>query len=73
MKIVALRVPEEIKKRMKEVPEDWSEYLRKAIEMRIHREEQKKVLQEIKALLKKIPKSPEGTAARSIREDRNSG
>jgi hypothetical protein len=41
--------------------------------MRIHREEQKKVLQEVKALIKKIPKSPEGTAAKSIREDRNSG
>lgn len=73
MKIVAVRVPEEIKKRMKEVPEDWSEYLRKTIEMRIHQEEQKKILQEVKTLLKKIPKSPEGTAAKSIREDRNSG
>ncbi|MEW6214457.1 MAG: hypothetical protein AB1478_04520 [Nitrospirota bacterium] len=73
MKIVAVRVPEEIKKKMKDTPVDWSEYLRQAIEMRIHQEEQKKVLQEVKALLKKIPKSPKGTAARSIREDRDSG
>ncbi|MDP2167892.1 MAG: hypothetical protein Q8J64_06135 [Thermodesulfovibrionales bacterium] len=73
MKIVALRVPEDIKKRMKEVPEDWSDYLRKAIEDRINMEDRKRLLTEVKALLKNVPKAPKGTAAKIIREMRNRG
>ena len=73
MKIVAVRVPEEIKKRMKEVPEDWSEYLRKAIEDRIQREKNKKALEDLKKLWKRMPKTPKGFGAKSVREDRDSG
>lgn len=72
MKIVAVRVPEEIKKKMKDVPEDWSEYIRKAIEERIYIEERKKILREVKRLLKNVPKAPKGTAAKLIREMRDS-
>lgn len=73
MKIVAVRVPEEIKKQMKEVPEDWSEFLRKAIEDRIHREKNKKVLDDLKKLWKRMPKTPRGFGAKSVREGRDSG
>ncbi|MBI5025427.1 MAG: hypothetical protein HZC12_01610 [Nitrospirae bacterium] len=73
MKIVAVRVPEEIKKKMKEVPEDWSDYLRKAIEDRINMEERKRLVKEIKELLKDVPRAPRGTAAKIIREIRDSG
>lgn len=73
MKIVAVRVPEEIKKKMKDVPEDWSGYLRRAIEDRINMEERKRILREVKELLKDIPKAPKGTAAKLIREIRDSG
>jgi chemotaxis regulatin CheY-phosphate phosphatase CheZ len=72
MKIVAVRVPEEIKKKMKEVPVDWSEYIRKAIEDRIDIEERKRILREVKELLKDVPKAPKGTAAKLIRETRDS-
>lgn len=73
MKIVAVRVPEEIKKKMKEVPEDWSEYIRKAIEDRIEREKNKNILRDLKKLWKNMPKTPKGFSAKSIREDRDSG
>jgi chemotaxis regulatin CheY-phosphate phosphatase CheZ len=73
MKIVAVRVPEEIKKKMKEIPEDWSEYIRKAIEERIDIEERKRILRDVKELLKDVPKAPKGTAAKLIREMRGSG
>ncbi len=73
MKIVAVRVPEETKKKMKEIPEDWSEYIRKAIEDRIAREKNKKILKDVKKLWKGMPKTPKGTAARLIREFRDSG
>jgi len=72
MKIVAVRVPEEIKKKMKDVPEDWSGYIRKAIEERINIEERKRILREVKKLLKDVPKAPKGTAAKLIREMRDS-
>jgi len=72
MKIVAIRVPEEIKKKMKEVPVDWSEYLRKVIEERIEQEKNKEILKNLKKLWKAIPKTPEGFSARSVREDRDS-
>jgi chemotaxis regulatin CheY-phosphate phosphatase CheZ len=72
MKIVAVRVPEEIKKKMKDVPEDWSGYIRKAIEDRIDIEERKRILRDVKELLKDVPKAPKGTAAKLIREMRDS-
>lgn len=73
MKIVAVRVPEEIKKKMREIPEDWSGYLRKAIEDRIDLEKNKKILQDLRKLWKGMPKTPKGFSAKSIREDRDSG
>jgi predicted DNA-binding protein len=73
MKIVAIRVPEETKKKMKEVPEDWSDYLRKVIEERVNMEERKRLLREIRELLKDVPKARKGTAAKIIREIRDSG
>jgi hypothetical protein len=73
MKIVAVRVPEEIKKKMKEVPEDWSKFLRHAIEDRIQKEEQKKILKDIDRIMAGIPRPPRGTGAKSIREDRDRG
>jgi predicted DNA-binding protein len=73
MKIVAVRVPEEIKKRMKEVPEDWSKYLRDAIEDRIRKEDQKKLVKRIDRIMSGVPRPPKGTGAKSIREDRDRG
>jgi predicted DNA-binding protein len=73
VKIVAVRVPEETKKKMKDIPEDWSGYLRKAIEERINIEERKRLLKEVKKLLKGVPRAPKGTAAKIIREMRDSG
>ncbi len=73
MKIVAVRVPEDTKKKMKEINEDWSGYLRQAIEERIEREKNKKILQDLRQLWKGMPKTPKGFSAKSVREDRDSG
>jgi hypothetical protein len=73
MKIVAVRVPEETKKKMKDIPEDWSRYLRGAIEERIRQEKNKKVLADLKRLWKRMPRTPTGFSARSVREDRDRG
>lgn len=71
MKIVAVRVPEETKKKMKHIAEDWSKYLRGAIEERIRQEENKEVLADLRRLWKRMPKTPSGFGARSVREDRD--
>jgi hypothetical protein len=73
MKIVAVRVPEETKKKMKEIPEDWSAYLRHAIEDRIMQERNRKTLEDLRKLWKRMPKTPKGFGARSVREDRDRG
>ena len=73
MKIVAVRVPEDIKKKMKEVREDWSGYLRALIEDRIQKEEQKKLLKRLDKIMSRVPRPPRGTGAKSIREDRDRG
>ena len=73
MKIVAVRVPEDTKKKMKEIHEDWSGYLRKVIVDRIQQEKNKNTLEDLKKLWKKMPKTPKGFGAKSVREDRDSG
>lgn len=71
MKIVAVRVPDEIKKKMKDVPEDWSEYLRNAIRARLKKEDQKKLLKRVDRIMNGVPRPPKGTGLKSIREDRD--
>lgn len=71
MKIVEVSVPEETKNKMKKIPEDWSNYLRLAIEARIVHEKNKMVLEELKKLWKQMPKTPKCCARRSVREDRD--
>ncbi|MEK6680337.1 MAG: hypothetical protein AABY79_00030 [Nitrospirota bacterium] len=73
MKIVAVRVPEDIKKKMKDIPEDWSRYIRNAIEERIHKEEQKRLLKQLYKITRPFPSPQRGTGAKSIREDRDRG
>jgi len=73
MKIVAVRVPEEMKEKMKAVSEDWSQYLRSIIQNRILGEEQKNLLKRVDAIMKNVPTSPRGTGAKQIRKDRNCG
>ncbi len=73
MKIVAVRVPEETKKRMREVPEDWSRYIRDAITDRIRKEDRKKLLGQLDKVMNRVQRPPRGTGAKSIREDRDRG
>jgi hypothetical protein len=53
MKIVAVRVPGKIKKKMKEVPGNWSGNLRRAIEESIMQDKRKKILKELEEIFAK--------------------
>ncbi|AJB42868.1 hypothetical protein TCARB_1832 [Thermofilum adornatum 1505] len=41
MAIITVRIPEELKKKMREIDINWSEYIRSAIEKRIEEEKEK--------------------------------
>ena len=73
MKIVAVRVPEEVKKKMQAVPEDWSNYLRNAIEERLRKEEQRTLLKKLDRITARLSRPPKGTGAKIVRGDRDRG
>ncbi len=50
---------------------NWSNKLRKSIEKRIKEYEQIKAIEELSALVRRLPEAPRGTATRYVREDRD--
>ncbi|MGQ4892109.1 MAG: hypothetical protein ACP6IP_06430 [Candidatus Njordarchaeia archaeon] len=69
--VVVIRIPNELKKEMKKIKINWSEYLREKIRERIRKEKLKQIWDEIEELKKLIPPSPtKDFSTRSIREDR---
>ena len=71
MAIVSVKVPEDIKKKMKELDINWSEEIRNFIKKKIKEKEKEKILKEVREMLKGV-KVSEGTSASIVREDRDS-
>ena len=71
---VSFRVPEKLKRKMDSLRKyiNWSEELRKFVESRIKEYEQQKAVKELEEIIKEITPSPRGTAAKYVREDRDS-
>jgi len=73
LETVTIKVDEELKRRMKEVKENWSAYLRDAIRRRVEREERAratgKLLDDLRAGRRSVPA---GFINKAIREDRES-
>ncbi len=71
---VSFRVSKELKKKMDELRGiiNWSDELRKFVERRIKEYEQIKAIEELDALVRRLPEAPRGTATRYVREDRDS-
>lgn len=67
---VSVKVPTEIKEKMKQLGIKPSKLLRKAIEEEIRRKQVKKIKEEIQDLKATFDKIPIETVVRSIREDR---
>jgi predicted DNA-binding protein len=66
----SIRLPEETKKRMKEIDIDWAEYIRGAIEAKILESRRKKAVESMDRVREKT-KQGVFDSTRSIREDRN--
>jgi hypothetical protein len=67
---LSIRIPEETKKKMREVDIDWSEYIRNAIEVKI-RETRRKNGADSMDRIRERTKRGGFDSAKSIREDRD--
>lgn len=68
--IVSIRIPRDLKKKMKETEINWSREIRAFIEEKIREHTRIKKLKEIDKMLANIS-TPKGSAAKYIREDRD--
>uniref|UniRef100_A0A7C1CGU9 VapB-type antitoxin n=1 Tax=Thermofilum adornatum TaxID=1365176 RepID=A0A7C1CGU9_9CREN len=67
---VTIKVPIELKKRMKEVNINWSEYLRGVIEAKVREELAKKASRRLEEIQSRVKEIPTEEIVKWIREDR---
>lgn len=67
---VSVKVPKDLKKKMKKLPIKWSEVIRKTIEREISIYERRKVVKDLLGLASSAPKVPKGTSTKIIKEIR---
>ncbi|ASJ15967.1 hypothetical protein A3L04_02175 [Thermococcus chitonophagus] len=72
MAVLSIRIPDELKEKMKEFDINWSEEIRRFIKERIEYEERKRTLEKALELAKKSGSVSKGFSARAVREDRDS-
>jgi hypothetical protein len=73
MSVVSVRVPRELKEKMRKYRDkiNWSEEIRRFIENKILEAERENTLSKLEELIKQLPSVSRGTAARYVREDRD--
>ena len=73
--VVSFKVPREVKEKMRKLSGrvNWSKELREFVIKRVLEEEKKISLEEAFRLIKETSSVPKGTAAKLVREDRDSG
>ncbi|WP_297090718.1 hypothetical protein [Thermococcus sp.] len=72
MAVISVRVPDELKEKMKEYDINWGEEIRRFIEQKIREEEKTKLLDEIDSFLKNVPELGKGKATKLVRDSRDS-
>ncbi|ASJ04567.1 type II toxin-antitoxin system VapB family antitoxin [Thermococcus barossii] len=72
MAVIIIRVPDELKEKMKKYDINWSEEIRRFIEQKIRDEEKAKLLDEIDSFLKSVPTLERGKATKLVRDSRDS-
>jgi predicted DNA-binding protein len=71
---VSFRIPRELKEKMDRLRGyvNWSEEVRRFLERRVRELEQAIAIEELERVIRELPETPRGTAARYVREDRDS-
>jgi len=72
--VYSFRIPKRLKEEMDKLKDvvDWRREIVMFIEERVKMYKRQKVLREVIEILKGLPETPSGTAARLVREDRDS-
>jgi hypothetical protein len=75
MSVVSVKVSPKVKKEMEELKEnvEWPSEIRKFIENRLEQAKREESLRKVEWILKDMPQVPRGTAAKLVRESRDSG
>lgn len=73
--VLSVRVPREIKRKMELLKDlvDWNEEIRKFLERRVDELYRRRVIEEARRVIEKLPEMPRGTVTAYVREDRDSG
>jgi hypothetical protein len=69
MSVITIKIPRELKEKMRKININWSEEIRKFIAHRIDEEVRKKQIEEVIAMLKGTGSVEKGFAEKSVRED----
>ncbi len=72
MTVVSFRIPAKLKKSMKRVRKNWSHVVRESIENEIKEKRKHQIIKKVDAILSHTHTTKIGTAAKLIREDRDS-
>ena len=70
--VMSFRIPNNLRRKMKTVRKNWSLVVRQSIESEIKESKKHEVFKEIDAMLAHMPTIKKGTAAKYIRQDRDS-
>lgn len=73
MSVITIRIPEDLKRRMRRVNVNWSEEIRRFIAQRVEEEERRENLERALKILKGRKGVERGFSALSVRGDRDSG
>lgn len=73
--VISVRVPRRLREEMRRLGGDvnWSEEIRRFLEERVRELRRKRVLEEARRVIERLPEALRGTAAGYVREDRDSG
>ena len=64
---ISVKIPKELKKKMKKLPIKWSEVIRKSIEEEILAHDRREAIEDLMELASKAPKVSKGTSVRILR------
>jgi DNA-binding transcriptional regulator GbsR (MarR family) len=72
--VLSIRIPKEIKRKMELLKDvvDWNEEIRKFLERRVDELYRRRIVEEVRRVIEKLPEMPRGAVTAYVREDRDS-
>lgn len=72
--VLSIRIPKEVKRKMELLKDvvDWNEEIRRFLESRVDELYRRKVIEEVRRVIERLPEMPRGTVTAYVRGDRDS-